>query len=182
MAFVVSRAQRTLLSPSTVAAIVSSCRFVSFRSQALNTQHERAKQCERERERARWSASNFESSQCSSGYWNGVSVCVCACKPLSGALFLSERVTLNWAQLQLEPIDDTTHNNNKLEQQLHTHTHTHVLSGHSHALPLCMRSRPLSLSRLSCCFNFVLVTIFWLLDFFLLLLLALVFFLFFDLF
>lgn len=67
MAFVVSRAQRTLLSPSTVAAIVSSCRFVSFRSQALKTQHERAKQCERERERERWSASNFESSQCSSG-------------------------------------------------------------------------------------------------------------------
>lgn len=32
MAFVVSRAQRTLLSPSTVAAIVSSCRFVSFHS------------------------------------------------------------------------------------------------------------------------------------------------------
>lgn len=67
--------------------------------------------------------------------------CLCvresACKPLSLALFLSERATLNWAQLQLEPIDETTHNNNKLEQKLHTHTHTHVLSSHSHALPLC---------------------------------------------
>lgn len=77
MAFVVSRAQRTLLSPSTVAAIVSSCRFVSFRSQALKTQHERAKQCERERERDGVQATLSRVSV--QATVETVSLCACVC-------------------------------------------------------------------------------------------------------
>lgn len=116
-------------------------RFIPFSLTRLRhsklSMRERSGVCERER--ARWSASNFESfesSQCPSGCWSGLfGACVCVQAALSRSLFEWESrsqlsATAAWADRQ----------DHAQQQQIgaaHAQTHAHVLSSHSHALPLC---------------------------------------------